>query len=287
MRYIKPNSVKEAVDILSSEKGITRILAGGTDVLVQMKSGFLEPDTIVDIKNIPGIREISRKNDGYEIGAAVSGSELNDNLELKNFAPGISEAFSLIGSTQIQGRCTMVGNLCNASPAGDCIPALIASNAKVNVCGVNGSRVCNVSEIPIGPGKTSLKKGEFIKSIFIPSRPKFSSDAYLRFIPRTEMDIAIVSAGVFITIDQNDICQNVRIALGAVAPTVILAEEAGRLLIGSKLDEDALSKMSKKCSSLCKPIDDKRGTKEFRTHVSGVLAKRSALLAYNRAREGK
>jgi len=285
MRYVKPNSEKEATSILFAERGISKILAGGTDILVQIKSGVIKPDLILDIKNIPGIKSIIKKNEGYEIGAAVSGLEFNNDPELKKFAPGIAEAFDLIGSTQIQGRCTMVGNLCNASPAADTVPALISSNCIAKIIGPSGVRECHINEIPVGPGKISLKKGEFIKSIFIPARPDFSADSYIRFTPRSEMDIAIVSAAVFITIDKDKICKDAKVSLGAVAPTVVTVKNAEELLVGSKLDVNVLSKMAAECSSSCQPIDDKRGTIEFRSHVAGVLAKRAALLAYKRAGE--
>ena len=285
MRYTKPNTEIEAVGLLNSEKGITRILAGGTDVLVQMKSGIIEPDLIVDIKNIPGTKQVKLIDGGYEIGAAVSGFEFNNNLELKNFAPGIAEAFDWIGSTQIQGRCTLVGNLCNASPAADVVPAMVASNCIANIVGPEGIRKDKVENIPLSPGKNSLKKGEFIKSIFIPPRPDFSSDAYIRFTPRSEMDIAVVSVGVFLTIDKDNVIKNSRVSLGAVAPTVLYISKAEEILNGSKLDENILNSLAKVCSNSCKPIDDKRGTIEFRTHVAGVLAKRTALVAYKRAGE--
>ena len=285
MRYFKPSTEKEASEILLAEKGISRILAGGTDILVQMKSGLVTPDLILDIKKIPGIKNITKSDKGYEIGAAVSGFEFNSDPELKSFAPGIAEAFDLIGSTQIQGRCTIVGNLCNASPAADTIPALVASNCMAKIVGPAGTRECPVNDIPVEPGKTSLNKGEFVKSIIIPTRPDFSADAYLRFTPRSEMDIAIVSAAVFMTINKNKICTNARISLGAVGPKVIEVEKAGKLLIGSNLDTNILSKIATECSESCRPIDDKRGTIEFRSHVAGVLAKRAALLAYKRAGE--
>ena len=168
MRYIAAKSAEEASNFLLKETGVSRVLAGGTDVLVQMKSGMIEPDLIVDIKKIPGIRNITELDGFFRIGAAVSGSEVKDHENINKMLPGVVEALDLIGSTQIQGRCTMVGNLCNASPAADSVPALVAVNAKVNIIGPQGERSCNVEEIPIAPGKTSLKKGEFIVSVDIP-----------------------------------------------------------------------------------------------------------------------
>ena len=258
MRYVSPLSAEEASNHLFSENGVSRVLAGGTDVLVQMKSGIVEPDLIVDIKKIPGIREIVALDDFYRIGAAVSGSEIKDHDDISKMIPGVVEALDLIGSTQIQGRCTMVGNLCNASPAADSVPALIAVEAKVNIFSPEGNRSCNVEEIPIAPGKTSLKKGEFIVSIDIPYRPKFSSDSYLRFTPRTEMDIAVVSAAVALTMSKDGFCEKAKVVLGAVAPTVKIVHEASKVLIGSRLDQNTIKEMSQLCIDACSPISDKR-----------------------------
>ena len=179
----------------------------------------------------------------------------------------------------------MAGNLCNASPAADCVPALIADEAIANIVGPKGKRKCMVEEIPVSPGKNSLEKGEFIISIDIPHRPSYSSDAYLRFTPRTEMDIAVVSAAVSLSLNKSGVCQKARIVLGAVAPTVLFVEDASEVLVGTKLDEVSLQKMSEKCQSACNAISDKRGTISFRTEVSGVLAKRAAKIAYQRAGE--
>ena len=283
MIFEKPNSEHEAVNLLYKSSGLTRILGGGTDVLVQMRSGIIEPELIVDIKNIPGIREIKKTNSGYEIGAAVSGSEFNNYPGLKEFTPGIAEAFDLIGSSQIQGRCTLAGNICNASPAADTAPALNVSKCKVKIVGPNGLREDLVSNIPISPGKNSLKKGEFIKSIIIPNRPLYSSDSYIRFTPRSEMDIAVVSAACFITLDQDKLIKEINVSLGAVAPLVVNIKGINDLVINKKLDDDLLSKISNICSNSCDPIDDKRGTIEFRSHVAGVLAKRAIILAHKRA----
>ena len=283
MIFVKPNSEHEAVNLLYKSSGLTRILGGGTDVLVQMRSGIIEPELIVDIKNIPGIREIKKINSGYEIGAAVSGSEFNNYPGLKEFTPGIAEAFDLIGSSQIQGRCTLAGNICNASPAADTAPALNVSKCKVKIVGPNGLREDLVSNIPISPGKNSLKKGEFIKSIIIPNRPLYSSDSYIRFTPRSEMDIAVVSAACFITLGQNKLIKEINVSLGAVAPLVVNIKGINDLVINKKLDDDLLLKISNICSNSCDPIDDKRGTIEFRSHVAGVLAKRAIILAHKRA----
>ena len=284
MRYEAPRTLESAVALLAGETGSTQILAGGTDLLVRMKSGFSEPDLIVDIKHIDAMSAITAEDGGWRIGATVSGAELGEHDGLGADWPGVVEATELIGSTQIQGRATMVGNLCNASPAADSVPAMVAANAVARVVGPNGTREVAVGDIATGPGKTSLAKGEIVESIFLPARAARSGDAYLRFIPRTEMDIAVVGVGVSLTLDASGTCTAARVSLGAVAATVLLVEEAAAALIGSPVDEAALERLAVACSAAAKPIDDKRGTIEFRTKVAGVLAKRAATIALERAK---
>ena len=283
MRYAKPKTAAEAADFLINERGVTRVLAGGTDILVQLKAGTVEPDLVVDIKGIAGISDVTSEKGGFRIGAAVPGAVLGANKAVVALWPGVVEGFELIGSTQIQGRATMAGNLCNGSPAGDAVPALVAAGALARIVGPKGERDCPVAEIPVSPGKISLGKGEFITSIFLPARPARAADAYLRFIPRTEMDIAVASAAVSLELDAGGKCVAARVVLGAVAPTVILVEKAAAAIVGTTLDEAALAALAAACSAACKPIDDKRGTIEFRTKVAGVLARRAAMIAYERA----
>jgi len=283
MRFERPTTAQEAADLIVQEPGLTRILSGGTDVLVQLKAGLAEPALIVDIKQIPGLRVITPEAGGFRIGAAVSGAELGEHAGLSALWPGVVEGARLIGSTQVQGRATMAGNLCNGSPAGDAVPGLIAANAVARIMGKDGERDCPVADIPASPGKTTLTKGEFLTSIFLPARPAHSGDAYLRFIPRTEMDIAVASAAVSLTLDGAGTVTAARVALGAVAPTVRLVPAAADAIIGSDLDDAALAALVAACSAACSPIDDKRGTIAFRTQVAGVLARRAALIAYSRA----
>ncbi|MBZ9775401.1 FAD binding domain-containing protein [Mesorhizobium sp. CO1-1-8] len=283
MRYIRPLSIEDAVGQLAGSAGTAAILAGGSDLLVRMKGGFAEPELIVDIKAIDGLSEIRETAEGFSIGAAVPCAVLGENTALKKAWPGVVEAAKLIGSKQVQGRCTIVGNLCNASPAADSVPALVAAGAKAVVVGPGGRRTVPVQSVPTAPGKTSLAKGEIIEAILLDKHAPRSGDAYLRFIPRTEMDIAVVSAGVNLTLDEHGVVKSARVALGAVAATVLLVEEAAEVLIGSKLDEATLERLAKVCAGACRPIDDKRGTIEFRRKVAGVLAKRAATTAYARA----
>ncbi|HET7410001.1 MAG TPA: xanthine dehydrogenase family protein subunit M [Paracoccaceae bacterium] len=283
MRYEAPETLEGAVTLLSAETGIARVLAGGTDVLVQLRSGMVEPDLIVDIKRAGGVGDIAPENGGWRIGAAVPGAALGEHAGVCRDWPGVVEALELIGSTQVQARATLAGNLCNASPAADSVPAMIAANAVARLIGPDGTRDVPVEEIATGPGKTSLKKGEIVASIFLPARPAHSSDAYLRFIPRTEMDIAVVGCGIGLTLDGDRITQ-ARVALGAVAPKALLVPGAAAAITGTALDDAALDNLAAACSAACDPIDDKRGTIAFRRHVAGVLARRTARIAYDRAK---
>jgi carbon-monoxide dehydrogenase medium subunit len=275
--------MKSAAQLLAKEKGRAFVLAGGTDLLVRMRTGFIEPDLIVDIKRIGATRSIQKTAAGFKIGAAVSGAELGEHAALKKAWPGVVEAANLIGSKQVQGRATMVGNLCNASPAADSVPALVVARAKVVVVGPKSRRTVAVEDIPIGPGRTSLKKGEIIESVILPKRPPRSGDAYLRFIPRTEMDIAVVGVAVSLTLGVGGVVKDARVALGAVGPTVIVVPEAAKALIGTRMEAKAMEALAAACSAACRPIDDKRGTREFRIQVAGVLARRAAQIARQRA----
>jgi len=284
MRYEAPRTLESAVSLLAGEPGSAQILAGGTDLLVRMKSGVPAPDLVVDIKRIDAMHAITAENGGWRIGAAVPGAAMGEHDGLTADWPGVVEATELIGSTQIQGRATMAGNLCNASPAADAVPALVAADAVARVTGPGGTREVAVIDIPTGPGTTSLAKGEIVESIFLPARPAHSGDAYLRFIPRTEMDIAVTGVGVSLTLDDSGTCIAARVSLGAVAATVLLVDEAAATLIGTPVDDAALEKLAAACSAAAKPIDDKRGTIEFRTKVTGVLARRAATIALKRAK---
>jgi aerobic carbon-monoxide dehydrogenase medium subunit len=283
IRYVAPTTLEEAIDAFAAAGSAGRILAGGTDLLVQMRSGMVKPGLIVDIKKIAEMTEIAETADGgFLIGAAVSGAKLAEHSRFKKVWPGVLEAVNLIGSKQVQGRASAGGNLCNASPAGDSVPALIAAGAVATVQGPNGRREVEVEKVPAGPGRTNLAPGEILVSFKLPPRPGGSGDAYLRMIPRTEMDIAVVGCGVSLTL-KNGICAAARVGLGAVAPTVLLVEAAAKALIGSKLDGAALEAAANACRAACRPIDDKRGTIAYRTKIAGVLLKRTATIAAKRA----
>jgi len=285
VKFISPETIEQAVDAYSksSKEGKTKILAGGTDLLVQIRSGISQPDTIIDIKNIKELKEISNDNGSYTIGAAVAGAVLDEEEDFGNNWPGVLEALRLIGSEQIQGRASLGGNLCNASPAGDSVPALIAAGCKAVIAGPGERKEIPIENFHLGPGKTILENGQMLVALKFPKRNNNSADAYLRMTPRTEMDIAVVGCGVNISIE-NGVCTNARVSLGAVAPKPLLINEASDILVGSSLDEETLEKVSKICRDSCNPIDDKRGTIDYRTKVAGVLFKRATLLAADRIR---
>ncbi|MBM3218496.1 MAG: xanthine dehydrogenase family protein subunit M [Candidatus Rokubacteria bacterium] len=284
MRYEAPESVQGAVALLAAANGDARVLAGGTDLLVQMRADVVEPELIVDIKRIRETRAVTQENGGWRIGAAVTGAELKEHAPLKQAWPGVVEAANLIGSTQVQGRATLGGNLCNGSPAADSVPALIAAGAVAKLAGPHGQRDLPVEDVMLGPRTLALRPGEFVVSFLLPPRPPRSADAYLRFIPRTEMDIAVVGAGVSIAVDGAGTITAARVSLGAVAPRVLLVAEAAQAIIGSRLDDAAQERLAAAARAACRPIDDKRGTTEFRVDVAGVLARRAALIAMDRAR---
>ena len=283
LNYAAPKTVNEAVSLLAGASGPAKLMSGGTDLLVQLRSGRLKPELIVDLKHVPGLIGIREEAGGFVIGASTPGATLEAHAGLKAAWPGVVEAMDLIGSEQIQGRASLAGNLCNASPAADSVPAMIAAGAVAVVVGAKGRREVPVEAIPTAPGRTSLAKDEFILEIRLPPRPAHSADAYLRFIPRTEMDIAVVGCGVNVTLDAAGVCTAARVVLGAVAPTAVLVPAAAAALIGHKLDAATLAKLDAAAQAACKPITDKRGTIEYRTKVAGVMARRTAAIAFERA----
>ena len=281
-QYLAASTIEEAVNAHSKANGSARFLAGGTDLLVQIKSGIRKPNLVIDVKKIVELNSIEEISENeFVIGASVSGVNLNRNKKFSKLWPGVLEAFRLIGSEQIQGRASLGGNICNGSPAGDSVPALIAAGCIALIAGPNGKREIPIEEFHIGPGKTVLDNGEMLVSLKFPKRETNSSDAYLRMTPRTEMDIAVVGCGVNITFE-NNVCTAARVSLGAVAPTPLLIKEASKLMIGSDLNSEILDKVSKICMDSCDPIDDKRGTIDYRTKVAGVLFKRATLTTIDR-----
>ena len=284
MRYEAPETLDAAVGLLAGESGQVKVLAGGTDVLVQIHADMIDLDLIVDIKKIPEMREIVEEDGAWRFGAAVTGKEMMDNAAFNKAWPGVMDGVRLIGSVQVRGRATVGGNLCNASPAADGVPPMIAARAVAIIVGPNGRREIPVEDVAIAPGKTSLEPGEIVVSFQLPKRAPNSGDAYLRFTPRTELDIAVVGCGINLTLDDKGICTDARVSLGAVAARALLVDEAAKALIGTPVDAAALENLAAAASAACKPIDDKRGTIEYRTEVAGVLAQRAAAIALERAK---
>ena len=283
LSFSAPTTVDEAVRALASAQGLAKPLSGGTDLLVQMRTGRVRPEVIVDLKRIPELIGIREESDRFVIGASTPGTIVYENEALAKAWPGIVEGLDLIGSEQIQGRASLAGNLCNASPAADSVPALIAARATAVIAGPDGRRDAPVEAIVTGPGQTSLRKGEFIVAFHIPKPKPRQSDAYLRFIPRTEMDIAVVGCAVNVTLDGSGVCTDARVVLGAVAPTQVICEASAKALVGHRLDEPTLAALDAAAGGACNPITDKRGTIEYRIKVAGVLARRAAAIAFERA----
>ena len=283
--YCAPNTVAETVDLLgalSANDTRYQLLAGGTDVLVQLRGIDDTPRTLVDIKSLAETKRLELGKDRVYIGAAIPGAILNDHKELKALFPGLVEAVDLIGSTQIQGRASRGGNLCNASPAGDAIPAIIANGGVCHIASANGERELAAEDFVTGVGTNALAASEFLLGVSFPRPAGKSGDAYLRFIPRTEMDIAVAGAGVRLKLD-GDTCTAAKVVIGAVATTALVVPAAAAALVGTKLDDAALAAAADACSAISKPISDKRGTAEYRRKVVGVLCRRAAAKAYERA----
>lgn len=286
--YAAPETVQQALDVLAEHQGAGRraqVMAGGTDLMVQMRLIDSAPRTIVDIKRLAETNRLDVGAKEIYVGAAISGAVLTASKPLVASLPGLVESIDLIGSSQIQGRASLGGNLCNASPAGDTISALVANAGICVIATKGGPREMPVESFVVGVGKNALKPGEFLLGIKFQRPAKGTSDAYLRFIPRTEMDIAVAGVGVSITVDAGGVCTAARVAIAAVAPTVILVPAAADALIGSKLDAAALEKAGKACSAAASPISDKRGTAEYRRTIVAVLCRRTTAIAAGRARE--
>ena len=282
MRYAAPTSVEETVSLLSDGVS-TQVYAGATDFIPQLRMGRPEPDLAIDLKRIARLTGLRRDGSRWVIGAATPSARLSEEGELVAELPGLVEAAALIGSDQIQSRASLGGNLCNASPAADSVPAMVVNGGRAVIAGPAGTRAIPVASVVTGPGQTSLEKGEFVVEFEFDRPPPRTSDAYLRFIPRTEMDIAVVGAGARLTLDGDGRCEEVSVALAAVAPTVVIVPAAAEILSGQSLTEEALKQVAAEASAACNPIDDKRGTKAYRRQVAGVLAVRALKLAASRA----
>lgn len=284
IRYEAPATVADALTAIAASPG-ARVLAGGTDLLVQYQAGVRKPSAFIDVKRIPALMAITADTDGVTIGAAVPAADICAHPAIRQWWPGLIDGVHLIGSTQIQGRGSIGGNLCNGSPAADSVCALVAAGAVALVAGPTGERTLPVEQFMVAPGKTALAPGELLVSVWIPRPEPRTADAYQRLIPRTEMDIAVASVAVSVTLDAAGTCTAARVVIGAVAPTPLLVPDAAAALVGSPLDAPSLERAAAAASAAARPIDDKRGTIAYRTTVVGVLTKRVAALAAARAKD--
>ena len=282
--YEAPDSIDGAISLLANADIPAKILAGGTDLIIQTTGSRDEPRLLVDVKKIAGMLDANLSADGLDLGPSMSCAEFTSRDDIQKVFPGLVEAAYLIGSTQVQGRASIGGNLCNSSPAADTIPALLVNGAQCVIAGPSGERTVAAEDFMTGVGRNCMVKGELLKMIHLPAPAAKTSDAYLRFIPRTEMDIAVAGAGVSVTVDDSGICTAARVAIGAVSPTALLVSEAADALIGTMLDEDALQAAATAASDASSPITDRRGTAEYRKQIVGVLVKRAAKIAATRAK---
>ncbi len=286
MDFHSPSTIDELSSLLSNNSEKKHLLAGGTDLLVQMQSQIIEPTSVIDLKNISEMMEIKEDTDGFFVGAAVPGMTIIEHQGFSKTWPGVVDGVKLIGSIQIKGRASMGGNLCNASPAADSIPAMIASDAKAIILGSKGKRDVLVEDFILGPGKNILKSDEVLVGIKFPKKNNNSSGAYLRFTPRTEMDIAVAGVGINISLGAKSQIEHAKVSIGAVAEKALVAKAAAKALIGKKVDAEIIEKFMSEVRDLARPIDDKRGTVEFRKQVIGVLAKRALHIALERINNG-
>ena len=281
-RYEAPETVADAVRLMQDDPN-AEALAGGTDLLVQHRMGATRAASFIDLKRIPELVTISFDEREMQLGAAAAAAVIVEHPDVTRLWPGLAEAVGLIGSTQIQGRGTVGGNLCNGSPAADTTCPLIVNGARAVVTGPAGERIVKVEDFSVGPGRTVLERGEVLVALRVPRPAARSADAYLRLIPRTEMDIAVAGAAVSVTLDEQGVCTAARVAIAAVAPTALLVPEAAQALIGSPLDDESLQHAGAAASAAARPIDDKRGTATYRRTVVAVLTRRAASIAGARA----
>jgi xanthine dehydrogenase FAD-binding subunit len=284
--YAAPASLAEAAKLLAGANGKARLLAGGTDIIVQLREGLRDADLVIDVKKIPELMELSYSAaQGLRLGASVPCYRIYENAQIAAAYPALADATRIVGGWQIQSRASVGGNLCNSSPAADTIPALIAHGVTCIVVGPGGQREIKVEEFCTAPGRNVLQPGELLLSLVFPPVTSKSSSAYERFIPRNEMDIAVVGAGSWVRLSADGATvERARIALCAVAPTPKFAAEASQWLMGKPATDDIFARAGELSSQVAAPITDMRGTAEYRMHLVGVLVKRTLARAAERAR---
>ncbi|MCA9038868.1 MAG: xanthine dehydrogenase family protein subunit M [Planctomycetaceae bacterium] len=284
--YEAPVSLATAIEQIAAGNGSVKVLAGGTDLIDHIRTGRLTPSLVVDVKKIPELNVLEINSDGLRLGASVSCASVYGNEDICRDYSALSDSCHIIGGIQIQNRASVGGNLCNSGPAADSIPSLIALDATCVIAGPQGTREIAAEDFCTAPGKNVLESGELLVELVMPARPAKSGSHYLRFIPRNEMDIAVVGVGASVMLDETgETIQSARIGIGAAAPTPLFAKEASELLTGLPANEESFAKAAAAAQEIVTPIDDMRGTVEFRTHVTGVLTKRALHVAVERARK--
>ncbi len=283
--YEVPNSVDEATALLAQGGDKAKPLAGGTDLIVMLRTGVVGPDLVVDVKSIPELNEITYDpKTGLTLGAAVPCYKIYSNEAIASAYPALIDSASLIGGIQIQGRASIGGNLCNATPSADSIPTLIALGATCKIAGPNGTREVPAEDFCTGVRQNLLGPGEVLVSMHFPPPADNSGARYIRFIPRNEMDIAVVGAGVSVTLNNGNF-ESARIALAAVAPTPLFVTEAGDALAGKPVNDESIQMAANVARDAAKPINDMRGTIEYRKQLCEVLTRRALHTAVERAKE--
>jgi xanthine dehydrogenase FAD-binding subunit len=284
--YAAPKSLPEATALLAQSNGRAKLLAGGTDILVQLREGLRDADLVIDIKKIPELMELSfSPAKGLRLGAGVPCHRIYENAEIASVYPALADATNIIGGWQIQSRASVGGNLCNSSPAADTIPALIAHGVTCLIAGPKGQRQIKVEDFCTGPGKNVLEPGELLVTLLFPPPASRSASAYERFIPRNEMDIAVAGAGSWLQLSADgQMIERARIGLCAVAPTPKFARDASDWLAGKPATNDSFAQAGELAKKVTSPITDMRGTAEYRTHLIGVLVKRTLARAFDRVR---
>tara|TARA_B100000519_G_scaffold201823_1_gene218433 strand:- start:835 stop:1725 length:891 start_codon:yes stop_codon:yes gene_type:complete len=284
--YSSPETLSEALGLLNNYQKDAGILAGGTDLIVKMRANRVNPTQVIDIKAIPELNQINiNSNNDLTIGSAIPCYKIYNNSEIMNLRPELKDSASIIGGTQIQGRASLGGNICNAAPSADSVPLLIALGTTCNVQSINGERTIPLENLFSGPGQTVLEPNELLISITIPRKSDLAGANYIRFIPRNEMDIAVVGTGVSVVISDNKKnFESVRVSLASVGPTPIFVDGIDKEISGQEINDESIRVVSNMAKKASKPISDMRGTAEFRQHLCEVLTRRALITSIERAK---
>ena len=286
--YEAPTTLNQALALMDQHNGHVRPLAGGTDLIDQMRLGRLSPSVLIDVKKVCELNVLEAGPDGLRIGAAVPCYRIYNHSTIVEQYSALADSCRIIGGIQIQSRASVGGNLCNSGPAADSTPGMIALGGICVIAGPRGKREVPIEQFCTGPGENILQPRELLVEIRFDPRPANSGSHYRRLIPRNEMDIATVGVGAAVQLDdRKENFVSARIGLGAVAPTPLLAEAAEQALAGQPVNDEIISKAADAARDIACPITDMRGTKEYRIHVTGVLTKRVVNAAVDRARGEK